>query len=66
MNITKEDIELLKRIKSYLPNHAGFEMTHAMYIPPAQQLRNQASRIEAQEIDEKAFDLFINSLDITK
>ena len=58
----KEDIELLKRIKSYLPNNGGAYACNAVYITPAQQLRNSADRIEQQEKDEKLFDELITRL----
>jgi hypothetical protein len=60
----KEHIELLKRIQSYLPRHGVFT-TNAIYVTPAQSLRNEANRIEAQERDERAFDELIKELEST-
>lgn len=59
--INKEDIELLERIRNYLPRHGAF-MTNAIYISPAQQLRNSADQIEAQERDERLFNELISKL----
>ena len=52
--LNKEDIDLLERIRSYLPQY-GTGMTNAVYITPPQQLRNSADRMEALERDEKLF-----------
>lgn len=56
----KIDLELLKRIRNYLPNNSF--VTTLLYIPPSQQLRNSADRIEQQEKDERLFDELIESL----
>ena len=61
--MTKEQIALLKRIRNYLPNHSGFGTTNAVYITPAQQLRNRADEIEQQGRDEKAFNELISELE---
>ena len=55
----KEQIELLERIYNYL---APSNMTHALYIPPAQELRNRADRIEQEERDLIAFRKLLDSL----
>ncbi len=60
--ITKEDIELLQRIRTYLPNNGGAMVVNAIYISPAQQLRNSADRIENQERDERLFNELISRL----
>ena len=51
-HLSAEDLELLRRIESYVwPSN----IIHAVYIPPAQQLRNEANRIEQMERDHHAY-----------
>ena len=57
--MTKQEIDLLKRIKSYIEPESM--MTHAIYIPPAQVLRNQADLLEQKEMDIEAFKQFIQA-----
>ena len=59
--LNKEDIELLERIRNYLPRHGAY-VTNAVYTTPAQQLRDSADRIEAQERDERLFSELIEKL----
>lgn len=54
--MNKEEVELLKRIRGYLPNHSGFGTMNAVYITPAESLRRRADEMEAQERDEELFD----------
>lgn len=54
--MNKEEIELLKRIKRYLPNRGGMITTDLMYRTPAQSLRESADFLEQQERDERLFD----------
>jgi hypothetical protein len=43
-------LELLKKIRPYVRNgNGGAIAVHAVYISPAQQLRNQADEMEAKE-----------------
>lgn len=61
--VDKEDIELIKRMRNYLPRHGAYA-TNAVYISPAQQLRNSANAIEAQERDERLLDELIRKLEL--
>lgn len=50
-------LELLRRARPYLSNHSGFSVTNAVYVSPAQSMRNAADDIEREvalirEIDE--------------
>lgn len=60
--IKEEDIELLKRIRGYLPNNSGVGTSTLLYVPPAQAMRNAADRIEQQERDERLFNELIETL----
>ena len=62
--MTREDIYLLKRIRDYATPAGGVSVTHAVYIPPAQALRNAADRMEQQERDMVAFDELIKRLEV--
>jgi hypothetical protein len=55
----KEQIELLERIYN---NLAPSNCCNALYIPPAQELRNRADRIEQEERDLIAFRKLLDSL----
>lgn len=47
-----ENIELLKRVHEILLNKVsvfGAQVSNAVYIPPAQALRNQADRMDYEE-----------------
>ena len=57
----KENIELLKRIQSYLGS--GATTVETVYITPAQRLRNEADRMEQQERDCYKFQLLIDWLE---
>jgi hypothetical protein len=59
----KEYAPLFRRIQSYLPSHGITIGVQTVYISPAQQLRNQADRIEQQEKDEVEFEKFIRLLE---
>jgi len=52
-------LELLKRARPYLSNHSGFAVTNAVYIPPAQSLRNQADAYEREEALIREIDEFL-------
>ena len=56
----KEQIELLRRIYSYLtPSMVGVQ---CVYKTPAQQMREGADQLERQEKDIEEFDKLIRSL----
>ena len=59
---TQKAIELLKRTRELLPNYSQARISTGMYIPPAQQLRNQADQIEADERLIKEIDEFLKPL----
>lgn len=58
--MTPEQIQLLKRIYRRLTPSL---MVNAVYISPAQQLRNQANELEANERDNIQFKELIDSLE---
>ncbi|MGI9118451.1 MAG: hypothetical protein ACR2IQ_02790 [Minisyncoccia bacterium] len=57
--MTQEELELIKRIRNYLPYNGGAMVNNAVYISPAQQLRNSADRMEEQQRDEQLLDELI-------
>ena len=59
--LTKEDEQLLKRVRKYLFN-ADSRFTYAVYVSPAQQLRDEADAIEAKERDCIAYDELLNKM----
>ena len=59
--IEDKAIELLKKVRPYLNNHSGFATTSAVYITPAQSLRNSADAMEAEEALIREVDEFLNN-----
>jgi len=55
---TQEETQLLKRILSYI-TVSDIGITQAVYISPAQRLRNQAEAIEQQERDVQALKVML-------
>lgn len=47
--MTKENLELLKRIQGYISLPSTF--SNLLYVSPAQSLRNQADEMERKEND---------------
>ena len=61
-----EKYELLQRVRDIMPDHSMMRATTAIYISPAQQLRNSADRIEYEERTMAEFDEFLLALKKTK
>ena len=67
--MTQEDIDLLRRIRARLsnpnedPNRISISTLEMRYFPkPAEKLRQDADRIEAEERDLMAFDALLGTL----
>lgn len=54
-------VKLLKEVMPYI-NVGGVTMTNAVYISPAQQLRNSANELEAKEALTKRIDQFLKDI----
>lgn len=62
MNMNKQEqaIQYLRSLRSMVGNpNQSYGITNAVYIPPAQSLRNQADRIEYEEKLLKEIDIFL-------
>lgn len=57
----KEKLPLFKRILDYIALNSNF--TNAVYISPAQRLRNEADKIEQQDRDIQEFRELIKELE---
>ena len=53
-------IKLLRSARQWAPNHSVYSVTNAMYISPAQSMKNAADKIERDEALVKQIDDFLN------
>ena len=63
MNIKTKDIELLKRINSYLHHSTDLIIDDLVYKTPSQRLREQADLLEKKDVDINDFRKLIQRLD---
>jgi len=56
-------LPLLKRVREMMPNHSPYSAVNAVYIPPAQAMRNAADRIEYEEKTTRELDELIKDLE---
>jgi hypothetical protein len=61
-HLTTDDISLLRRIAAYLSSGENAYAMNAIYISPAQQLRNQADRMEQEAADKTAYEALLSRL----
>lgn len=62
----KEAIELLELCEPYLSDGSGISTTYAVYITPAQQLRERADAIEREEELKHRINVFLGKKEQSK
>lgn len=62
----EEIARLLKRLRGYMNFSSGAMGTNAIYIPPAQQMRNAADEMEAKDALLREVDAFLSKINELK
>lgn len=58
----EQAIKYLRELRKYVRDSSGLESIHAVYIPPAQQMRNAADEMERKDALLREIDEFLSQV----